>query len=108
MGYQGILQPQVRAQEPDFWKTVELPDGADYTYVCMGVKASNFFMPKETLSDKGPGGGGWIHMNEFLQVTKKPVKVEGQPEGTGEVWADGNIFAVGDCNYGCIGSPAKW
>merc|ERR1711871_1067372 len=35
-------------------------------------KASNFFMPKETLSDKGPGGGGWIHFNKYLQVTKKP------------------------------------
>merc|ERR1711920_433445 len=45
--------------------------GADVEYVCIGVKASNYFMPKETLSDKGPGGGGWIHFNKYMQVTKK-------------------------------------
>ena len=88
-------------KNPDFWKKVELPNGADETYVCIGVKASNYFMPKCTLSDKGPGGGGWIHFNKHLQVTKKPS------EGGG-VWADGSIFAVGDCNYGCIGEPGKW
>jgi len=91
-------------KNPDFWKTVELPNGADLTYVCMGVKASNYFMPKETLSDKGPGGGGWIHFNKYLQVTKKPEN----GADIGETWGSGTIFAVGDCNYGCIGSPAKW
>jgi len=88
-------------KNPDFWKKIELPNGADETYVCIGVKASNYFMPKNTLSDKGPGGGGWIHFNKHLQVTVKPS------EGGG-VWADGSIFAVGDCNYGCIGEPGKW
>merc|ERR1719282_337284 len=68
------------------------------TYVCIGVKASNYFMPKETLSDKGPGGGGWIHFNNKLQVTKKD----------GQIWGDGSIFAVGDCNYGCIGNPPNF
>mmetsp|Transcript_74709 Transcript_74709/g.139463 ORF Transcript_74709/g.139463 Transcript_74709/m.139463 type:complete len:458 (+) Transcript_74709:77-1450(+) len=84
----------------EFWSKIELPGKVDETYVCIGVKASNYFMPKSTLSDKGPGGGGWIYMNEFLQVTTKP------PEGkaTGTVWADGRVFAVGDCNFGCIGS----
>jgi len=91
-------------KNPDFWKAVELPDGADFTYVCMGVKASNYFMPKETLSDKGPGGGGWIHFNEYLQVTKKPAP----GELIGELWCDGVVFAVGDCNYGCIGGPPDW
>jgi len=86
------------AKSPDFWKRVELPDGADVEYVCIGVKASNYFMPKETLSDKGPGGGGWIHFNKYMQVTKKD----------GTVWGDGSVFAVGDCNYGCIGSPPNW
>merc|ERR1719517_254675 len=89
------------AKSPDFWKRVELPDGADVEYVCIGVKASNYFMPKETLSDKGPGGGGWIHFNKYMQVTKKPT------EG-GEIWGDGSIFAVGDCNYGCIGEPPNF
>jgi len=88
-------------KSPDFWKKIELPDGADESYVCIGVKASNYFMPKNTLSDKGPGGGGWIHFNEKLQVTKKPT------EG-GAIWADGTIYAVGDCNYGCIGEPGNW
>jgi len=90
------------AKSEEFWKRIGLPDGATETYVCIGVKASNYFMPQEVLSDKGPGGGGWIHFNMKLQVTKKP-SVDG-----GKVWGDGSIFAVGDCNYGCIGEPDKW
>merc|ERR1712187_327702 len=91
-------------KSPDFWKHIELPDGATCTYVCIGVKASNYFMPPETLSDKGPGGGGWIHFNPFMQVTKKPAP----GQSVGELYADGSIFAVGDCNYGCIGDPSNW
>jgi NADH dehydrogenase FAD-containing subunit len=86
------------AKSSEFWKKIELPDGADVEYVCIGVKASNYFMPKETLSDKGPGGGGWIHFNKYMQVTRKD----------GTVWGDGTVFAVGDCNYGCLGSPPNW
>merc|ERR1712183_872005 len=78
--------------------------GPDCEYVCIGVKASNFFMPSETLSDKGPGGGGWIHFNQYMQVTKKPAP----GQSIGELYADGKIFAVGDCNYGCIGEPTNW
>jgi len=85
----------------EFWDKIELPNKPDLEYVCIGVKASNYFMPKNTLSDKGPGGGGWIHFNKKLQVTKKPS------EGGG-VWANGTVFAVGDCNYGCIGDPPNW
>merc|ERR1711881_822780 len=48
-------------------------------------------MPKETLSDKGPGGGGWIYINKHLHV-----------------WGDGSCFAVGDCNFGCIGAPPNF
>lgn len=81
-----------------FWEKIELPNGADLEYVCIGVKASNYFMPAETLSDKGPGGGGWIHFNKYMQVTKKD----------GTVWSDGTTFAVGDCNYGCLGAPPNW
>jgi len=91
-------------KNPDFWKAIELPNGADFTYVCMGVKASNYFMPKEVLSDKGPGGGGWIHFNQYMQVTTKPK----EGEVMGEVWGQGTVFAVGDCNYGCIGNPGNW
>ena len=85
----------------DFWKKIELPDKADETYVCIGVKASNYFMPQSVLSDKGPGGGGWILFNKHLQVVKKPS------EGGG-VWGDGSIYAVGDCNLGCIGEPPNF
>ena len=56
----------------------------------MGVKASNYFMPSETLSDKGPGGGGWIYINKKLQVTDK----------NGKLFGNGCIWAVGDCNFG--------
>jgi len=86
-------------KNPEFWTKIGLSGGADESYICMGVKASNYFMPKETLSDKGPGGGGWIYMNKKLQVTTN----------TGAIWAkDGAVFAVGDCNYGCVGSPGAW
>jgi len=85
----------------DFWKKIELPKGADVSYICIGVKASNYFMPKETLSDKGPGGGGWIHFNKYMQVVKKPT-------AGGAVWGDGSVFAVGDCNLGCIGEPPNF
>jgi len=84
--------------DPKFMEEIGLPDGPDFTYVCIGVKASNYFMPKETLSDVGPGGGGWIMINTKLQVTDK----------AGKVWADGKIFAVGDCNFGCVGNHPNW
>jgi len=88
-------------KEQSFWDEIEMPNKPTKEYVCIGVKASNYFMPKDTLSEKGPGGGGWIHFNEYMQVTKKP-------EEGGAVWGDGVFFAVGDCNYGCIGSPPNW
>merc|ERR1719322_197428 len=89
------------AKSDEFWAKIGLPGRPDKEYVCIGVKASNYFMPPETLSEKGPGGGGWIHFNKFMQVTTKPTQ-------GGGVWADGTIFAVGDCNYGCIGEPPNW
>ncbi|CAJ1355135.1 unnamed protein product [Effrenium voratum] len=87
-----------------FWDRIGLPEHADRTFVCIGVKASNYFMPPDTLSTGGPGGGGWIHFNQKLQVTWRPL--EGQE--IGETWAEGRAFAVGDCNYGCIGGPPDW
>eukprot|EP00931_Biecheleriopsis_adriatica_P022904 TRINITY_DN14591_c0_g1_i1.p1 TRINITY_DN14591_c0_g1~~TRINITY_DN14591_c0_g1_i1.p1 ORF type:complete len:457 (-),score=93.78 TRINITY_DN14591_c0_g1_i1:180-1550(-) len=107
MTSQGIKQAYGQKYDPDnqaFWDGIGLPGRADKTYVCIGVKASNYFMPPETLSDKGPGGGGWIHFNQKLQVTRKPA----QGQDVGETWAEGRVFAVGDCNYGCIGSPPNW
>merc|ERR1712232_409053 len=107
MNASGIKQFYSLKYDPksdEFWKKIELPKGADETYVCIGVKASNFFMPPEVLSDKGPGGGGWIHFNKYMQVCKKPAP----GQSIGELYADGKIFAVGDCNYGCIGDPSNW
>lgn len=80
------------------WEKVGMPRGPNKTYHCLGVKACNFFMPPETLSDRGPGNGGWIQMNELLQVVTK----------NNEIWGNGNIFAVGDCNFGSIGTQADW
>mmetsp|Transcript_72476 Transcript_72476/g.156714 ORF Transcript_72476/g.156714 Transcript_72476/m.156714 type:complete len:443 (-) Transcript_72476:143-1471(-) len=101
VGIKEFYNMKYDAKSPEFWNKIELPNGADEQYICIGVKASNYFMPDETLSEKGPGGGGWIHFNKYMQVTKKP-------EAGGGVWADGTFFAVGDCNYGCIGEPGNW
>jgi len=98
VGIKTIYGIKYEPNKKEFWQAVGFPGGADETYICMGVKASNHFMPKETLSEKGPGGGGWILMNEYLQVIDREDKI----------WGNGNIFAVGDCNYGCIGGPSDW
>jgi len=74
----------------------------DKEYVCVGVKASNYFMPDSCLSEKGPGGGGWIHMDQSLAVTTRE----------GAKWSVDNkgfarVYAVGDCNYGCVPAAGK-
>merc|ERR1719229_273959 len=90
------------AKNPDFWKAIELPDGPAKEYVCIGVKASNYFMPKETLSEKGPGGGGWILMDMTLGVKTRDGKKWGaDPQGYSRT------YAIGDCNYSCIEEPGK-
>jgi len=111
--------------DAEFWKKINLTkDTVDVQYICIGVKASSYFMPKETLSDKGPGGGGWIHMNKYLQVIEKYTPAEEEqfrnmdPNSQAytahvaemqksKLWADGCIFAVGDCNYGCLPAEPK-
>jgi hypothetical protein len=77
-------------------------EGPDKEYICTGVKASNYFMPQETLSLKGPGGGGWILMDMKLGVKTK----EGKPWGADENGLP-RIFAVGDCNYSCVEAEGK-
>merc|ERR1712166_481535 len=81
---------------------IGLPNGVDKEYVCIGVKASNYFMPKETLSDKGPGGGGWILMGMKLETMTKDGKVWGADDK-----GNPRVFAVGDCNFGCVETPGK-
>merc|ERR550525_2281811 len=85
-----------------FWKKIELPERADKEYVCIGVKASNYFMPKETLSEKGPGGGGWILMDETLAVKTREGNLWG-----GDEKGFGRIYAIGDCNYSCVEAQGK-
>jgi NADH dehydrogenase FAD-containing subunit len=102
VGIKQIYSTKYDAKSSEFWEKVGLPGGADETYVCMGVKASNYFMPPEMLS-KGPPG--WIFVNEYLQVTKPPQENPNEAEKArdiGATWGDGSIYAVGDCNYGCI------
>jgi hypothetical protein len=101
-GIKEFYGTKYNAKDQSFWDGIQLPNGPDKEYVCIGVKASNYFMPKEVLSDKGPGGGGWIHMNIHLQVQGKC------DDGLAPVWGDGTAFAIGDCNYGCIGNPKNW
>jgi len=88
--------------DPAFWQKIELPNGVDKEYVCIGVKASNYFMPKEVLSDKGPGGGGWILMGMKLEVMTKDGKTWGADEQ-----GYPRIYAVGDCNFGCVETAGK-
>merc|ERR1711988_957877 len=102
VGIKQFYSTKCDAKSPEFWKRIELPNGPDKEYVCIGVKASNYFMPKETLSEKGPGGGGWILMNMNLGVKTR----EGKAWGTDEKGYP-RIFAVGDCNYSCVEEPGK-
>merc|ERR1719473_2013002 len=37
-------------------------------------------------------------INKKLQVTTK----------AGDIWGDGKFFAVGDCNFGCVGNHPNW
>jgi len=89
-------------KSPEFWAKIGLPGGVDKEYVCIGVKASNYFMPKETLSEKGPGGGGWILMDQTLAVKTREGKVWGADEK-----GFARIYAIGDCNYGCVEEQGK-
>jgi hypothetical protein len=84
-------------KEQEFWDKCGLPDRVDKEYICVGVKASSYFMPKDCLSEKGPGGGGWILMNMNLGVKTK----SGQPWGVDQEGLP-RVYAVGDCNYGCV------
>jgi hypothetical protein len=88
------------AKNPEFWKKIELPNGVDKEYVCIGVKASNYFMPEETLSKGGPGGGKWILMDQTLAVTTLEGKIwSADDKGYSRIWA------IGDCNAGGIPNP---
>jgi len=105
MNKKGIKQfynTKYDANNSEFWKKIELPNKVDKEYVCIGVKASNYFMPKETLSEKGPGGGGWILMDMTLAVKTRENKVWSADEK-----GYARIYAIGDCNYSCVEEQGK-
>ncbi|CAE7531236.1 PAG [Symbiodinium natans] len=102
VGIKQFYNTKYDAKDPEFWKKIDLPSGPDKEYVCIGVKASNYFMPKETLSEKGPGGGGWILMEQNLAVKTRDGKRWGADEK-----GFPRIYAVGDCNYSCVEEPGK-
>merc|ERR1712232_1162599 len=87
----------------EFWQKVGYGRGRpDKEYLCMGVKASNYFMPAETLSERGPGGWGWILMNENLGVITRDGKRWGADDK-----GYPRVYAIGDCNYSSIEEPGK-
>lgn len=87
LGIETVYSIKYDKDSPAYWEKVRLPNGADKTYILSGVKSSNYFMPRETKSDKGPGSGGWVIVNRYLQVVTRQ----------GEKWAEGVVFAFGDC-----------
>merc|ERR1712194_416263 len=101
-GIKQFYNTKYDAKSPDFWKKIELPGGVDKEYVCIGVKASNYLMPKETLSEKGPGGGGWILMDTSMAVKSRDGKVWSTDEK-----GFARVYTVGDCNYGCVEEQGK-
>jgi len=99
----GIKQFYGKKYAPDddkFWKDIEFDKKPDKEYICIGVKASNYFMPKETLSEKGPGGGNWILMDMTLAVMDRDNNVWCTDEK-----GHARIYAIGDCNAGGISKP---
>merc|ERR1711966_72735 len=72
------------AKSDAFWESIGFSGGKrpDKEYVCIGVKASNSFMPKETLSEKGPGGGGWILMDQKLAVDSRRCDLGSRLQGS--------------------------
>jgi len=90
------------AKSEEFWTSIGFTGGARPTkeYVCIGVKASNYFMPGETLSEKGPGGGGWILMDQTLAVMDRDGK-----KWCADTKGYARVYAIGDCNYSCVEAP---
>lgn len=89
-------------QSDPFYESIGYKGGRpDREFSCIGVKASNYFMPDETLSDFGPGGGKWILMDLTLAVKKKTDQSKWSVDPKGYA----RVYAVGDCNYGCVEPP---
>lgn len=101
-GIQEFYQLRYTPGARQFWQKVGMPEKFDQNpkegvFSCQGVQAANFFMPEETKSKTGPGGGGWILINMKLQVASRE---------TCDVWGGGRVFAVGDCTFGRVFDPS--
>lgn len=114
----GVKPDSVPKEDMDkFYSACNLPNGPHEEYSCVGVKASNYYLEHTNcLSFGGPGGGRWISINRYLQVTERPANPIGPDNRTplnplpkyfpeGKLWGKGRVFAVGDCNAGGIGDP---
>eukprot|EP00416_Gambierdiscus_australes_P017639 CAMPEP_0171057974 /NCGR_PEP_ID=MMETSP0766_2-20121228/2165_1 /TAXON_ID=439317 /ORGANISM="Gambierdiscus australes, Strain CAWD 149" /LENGTH=464 /DNA_ID=CAMNT_0011513183 /DNA_START=46 /DNA_END=1440 /DNA_ORIENTATION=+ len=104
MAKKGIKQKyevKYAPKEAGFYQKLDFKATPDKEYICIGVKASNYFMPKETLSEKGPGGGGWILMDMTLAVETREGYIWSSEDGYAR------IYAVGDCNTSGISAPNR-
>ncbi|CAK0829609.1 unnamed protein product [Prorocentrum cordatum] len=100
MDTHGIETFYEKAYDPkrmSFWTEIGLQRRADFVYVLNGISAHNGFLPPQTTSGKGPGGGGWVVTNSQLQVCLRNAR--DQPV---QPWASGRVFAAGDCHYGAV------
>lgn len=83
--YNEMLGP---TEQCDFWEKLGI-NPPDRVYMCVGVRPQSWFMPKESLtSDRR---GGWIKVNENMQVVQE---LEG---GVLEPIFDKRIYAAGNC-----------
>ena len=48
VGIKQFYNTKYDAKDPEFWKKIEMPSGPDKEYVCIGVKASNYFILMES------------------------------------------------------------
>jgi NADH dehydrogenase FAD-containing subunit len=83
--YDEMMAPN---SEEDFWHRIKFPV-PDRVFMSVGLRPHCNFLPSKQLS---PGDrGGWITVNEYLQIVSSPS------EGLIEVAYDGRVFAVGNC-----------
>eukprot|EP00929_Paragymnodinium_shiwhaense_P109274 TRINITY_DN7566_c0_g1_i1.p1 TRINITY_DN7566_c0_g1~~TRINITY_DN7566_c0_g1_i1.p1 ORF type:complete len:505 (+),score=55.60 TRINITY_DN7566_c0_g1_i1:128-1642(+) len=77
---------------PKFYQSIGVAGLPDKVYVIQGLKSTTHFMPPHTLSDRGPGGGGWITTDRYLRIVTRSHLA----------WGSGTIFAAGDCTAGFV------
>merc|ERR1711976_585980 len=91
----------------DFYEKGATVPKTSTIWVCIGVKPCNHYLPEAVLSRDGPMGTvGWIHMNQYLQASRRPQQGFGLADIL-QPYKKGDVFAVGDCNYGCINGTTK-